>query len=251
MRFARHVLDILQHRVAVAVDDQVNALHVVADVVAGAVAHVLHAQVGQAHHIVGLFLLAQLLHHGPGVGCQPFHRAKITAKPAVAFKLRFRRGKAKHPQPHAVPLNHGVGHQVLGLPRLLVVQLGQHGERHPFDQIDQLEPAIVKLVVAQGHGVVPHGVHDLHRGLALACRDEEDALGGVPGVQQEHRTLRRVGVPQGRHPVQPDDRLRLLAAQGVDGGIIAVDVVGVDDSDGRGRRGLLRRAFGGRGGGRR
>ena len=50
----------------------------------------------------------------------------------------------------------------------------------------QLGEAVVKLVVAQRHGVVAHGIHQLHGGSALAEADVGRALAEVTGIQQHH-----------------------------------------------------------------
>ena len=73
--------------------------------------------------------------------------------------------------------------------RLMVEVAGEVRERCPALEVLAAFHAVVKLVVAQGSGIITCRIHQIDDGLALVQRTVSGALGVVAGVHQQHMLI--------------------------------------------------------------
>ena len=170
-----------------AVDEQVNAVHVLAHV-DGAVADALvgNTQVAQADNQVRAGSL-QFVHLSLSAGVQllPLGEDDVGHLGGVSLGAGLGGGQTKHAHLHAVQIvdlvggEHGAVGGLIGHVGAEDVKLGVLGQGL------QVVDAEVQLVVAHGHGIVPGGVHELNGALALVGADQRLAHDGVAGGEQE------------------------------------------------------------------
>ncbi len=228
--------EVAQQRVRVAADDGVDIGQLRRDRQVGRI-----AQVAQQHDVVhaARFQLVDaalrrgqfILEHGAGQRARGVHGRRLG-------------GDADDADRHALDVPDGVGLQIVA--RRARGQRGaglrrdvRRQHRRPalagvqvVDEAGQLRVAVVELVVAHGHGVEAHAVHQRGVGFALEQRVVQGAGGGVAGVQLEHVVAPVIGLESladAGEAAQFDPRRRarhehLDRGERVQAGVVVVDV---------------------------
>ena len=180
----------------VAVDDDVHTGDVLHEI-DGAVGFGgrIHAQMGQSDDDIGVALLTGDLDLGVGGVIQLLagQEGQTLHQSGVGLGLSLRSGHTHHGEVKegvVVSVRNGSGSAGSEDGITLVVHQIDAGHQEVGGAVAevrlQLGEAVVKLVVAQRHGVVAHGIHQLHGGSALAEADVGRALAEVTGIQQHH-----------------------------------------------------------------
>ena len=180
--------DIGSGGVAVAVYEQVNAIHVLAHV-DGAVADalVIDAQVAQADNQIGAGLVQLIdLSLGDGVQLVGLGEGDAGHLGGVGLGQGLGGGQAEHAHLHAAEVK-----DLVGIEDSLAVGLSGHvgaqdGEVGILGQGLEVVDAEVQLMVAHSHGIITGGVHELDGALALVGAHQGLAHDGVAGRDQQH-----------------------------------------------------------------
>ena len=184
------------HGVGVAVDDDVHTGDVLHEI-DGAVGFGgrIYAQMSQSDDDIGVALLTGDLDHGVGGVIQLLagQEGQALHQSGVGLGLSLRSGHTHHGEVKegvVVSVRNGSGSAGSEDGITLVVHQIDAGHQEVGGAVAevclQLGEAVVKLVVAQRHGVVAHSIHQLHSGSALAEADVGRALAEVTGIQQHH-----------------------------------------------------------------
>ena len=207
------------HAVGVAVDDEVDALHVLGQVIGGVgLGAAVDAQVGQADDEVCALLLEGFdLRVRAGIELfAVLAREELQAldQLRVGLGLRFGRLETEEADLHAALFDDGVG--VIDGLAVGAEHVGtQDLEFGGLHVLRQLRIAVVKLVVAEGDNVIAGRVHHGHRVRALVDADIDGALTVVAGVGKDDlRALRLIVRLQGCHGrVQIDRTVHVVRVQ--------------------------------------
>ena len=225
--------------VGVAVDDEIDALHVLGQIIGGVgLGALVHAQVRKADDDVG----ALLLERGDLLGRAGIELAAVLAgeelqtfnELGVGLGLRLGGLETEEADLHAALFDDGVGIKD-GL-AVGVEHIGaQNFELGGLHVLRQLGIAVVELMIADGGHVVAGGVHHGHRVGALVDADIDGALTVVAGIgQNDLSALRRIVGLQGCHGrVQIDRTVHVVRVQ--DDGL-AVKRLCLVDCKGRARQ---------------
>ena len=207
------------HAVGVAVDDEVDALHVLGQVIGGVgLGAAVDAQVGQADDEVCALLLEGFdLRVRAGIELfAVLAREELQAldQLRVGLGLRFGRLETEEADLHAALFDDGVGIEnglAVGAEHVGAQDL-ELGSLHV---LRQLGIAVVELMVADGGHIVAGGIHHRHRVRALVDADVDGALTVVAGVGQDDLgALRLIVCLQGCHGrIQVDRTVHVVRVQ--------------------------------------
>ena len=225
--------------VGVAVDDEIDALHVLGQVIGGVgLGALVHTQVREADDDVG----ALLLERGDLLGRAGIELFAVLAgeelqalnELGVGLGLGLRRLETEEADLHAALFDDGVGVKdglAVGTEHIGA----QNFELGGLHVLRQLGIAVVELMIADGGHVVAGGVHHGHRVGALVDADIDGALTVVAGIgQNDLSALRRIVGLQGCHGrVQIDRTVHVVRVQ--DDGL-AVKRLCLVDCKGRARQ---------------
>ena len=207
------------HAVGVAVDDEVDALHVLGQVIGGVgLGAPVDAQMREADDEV----CALLLERGDLRGRAVIELTAVLAREElqaldqlrVGLGLRFGRLETEEADLHAALFDDGVGIEnglAVGAEHVGAQDL-ELGSLHV---LRQLGIAVVELMVADGGHIVAGGVHHRHRVRALMDADVDGALTVVAGVGQDDLgALRLIVCLQGCHGrIQVDRAVHVVRVQ--------------------------------------
>ena len=203
----------------VAVDDEIDALHVLGQVIGGVrLGALVHTQVREADDDVG----ALLLERGDLLGRAGIELFAVLAgeelqalnELGVGLGLGLRRLETEEANLHAALFDDGVGVKdglAVGAEHIGA----QNFELGGLHVLRQLGIAVVELVVADGGHVVAGGVHHGHRVGALVDADVDGALAVVAGVGQNDLGALRliVGLQRCHGRVQVDRTMHVVRVQ--------------------------------------
>ena len=174
--------------VGVAVDDEIDALHVLGQIIGGVgLGALVHAQMREADDDVGALLLERGDLRGRA-GIELFavlagEELQALNELGVGLGLGLGRLETEEADLHAALFDDGVGVKdglAVGAEHIGAQDLELGG----FHVLRQLGIAVVELVVADGGHVVAGGVHHGHRVGALVDADVDGALAVIAGVGQ-------------------------------------------------------------------
>ena len=205
--------------VGVAVDDEIDALHVLGQIIGGVgLGALVHAQMREADDEVCALRLQvrdlcghaviELLAVRSGEELQALNEL------GVGLGLRLGRLETEEADLHAALFDDGVG--VIDGLAVGAEHVGtQDLEFCSLHVLRQLRIAVVKLVVAEGDNVIAGRVHHGHRVRALVDADVDGALTVVAGVGKDDlRALRLIVRLQGCHGrVQIDRTVHVVRVQ--------------------------------------
>ena len=205
--------------VGVAVDDEIDALHVLGQIIGGVgLGALVHAQVREADDDVGTLRLEvgnlrgragiELAAVLAGEELQPLDELR------VGLGLGLGGLKTEEADLHAALFDDGIGVKD-GLSVRAEHVRAQDLELGGLHVLRQLRIAVVELVVANGGHVVAGGIHHGHRVGALVDADIDGALAVVAGIgQNDLGALRLIVGLQGCHGcVQIDCTVHVIRVQ--------------------------------------
>ena len=205
--------------VGVAVDDEVDALHVLGQIIGGVgLGALVHAQMREADDEVCALRLQVCDLCGRAViellAVRTGEELQALNELGVGLGLRLGRLETEEADLHAALFDDGVG--VIDGLAVGTEHVGtQNLELGGLHVLHQLRIAVVKLVVSEGDNVIAGRVHHGHRVRALVDADIDGALTVVAGVGKDDlRALRLIVRLQGCHGrVQIDRTVHVVRVQ--------------------------------------
>ena len=151
----------------------------------------------------------------------------------VGYEALHRGADAKDTDAEALTFDDGIGvDDIFQWGGADVVVAADGGEGGKLEEAEHIFLAKVELMVADGGGIVMHGVHQAHLGFSAEEVVVKRALGVVATVEED-----KVGIDMGAEAVNNSGATNVAAGVGLAVGLnAAVGVGGVEDEEGGRRR---------------